>query len=148
LTELLQKLIDAVKGLTFVNVAILACLVLLGIPAYLAWKAINNPTLLGQILSEFKQIRSEGDCNVFLAQLPGAPPMWGISNPFAERNAEAWGVVVRIRFEPDEAAIKDYCTTMEELVAYMRDPETQPPTFPGSTKLLIYREHHYGKEGP
>ncbi len=148
MNELLAKLLEAVKGLTFVNVAILACLVLLGIPSYLAWKAINNPTLLGQILSEFKQIRSEGDCNVFLAQLPGAPPMWGISNPFAERNAEAWGVVVRIKFEPDEAAIKDYCTTMEELVAYMRDPDLQPPHFPGSTKQLIYREYHPTRGGP
>lgn len=148
MNETLQKLLDAVKGLTWVNVGILAALVLISIPAYFAWRVINNPTLMGAVLSEFREIHTKTDCSLYYAQVAGSAPAWGIANQFAERNSEEWAIVVRVKFEPDEAAMKDYCQATENLIRFMHDDTLQPPTFPGSTRLIIYRDQHPGKDGP
>ncbi len=148
MSELLGRLLDAVKSLTFVNVAILALLVIIAVPAYLTWKAVDNPELLSLLFSEFQEISTDTDCTLFKGQTQGGTPYYAVTNQFAERNAEFWSVAVRIKFRPDHPAILAYCEALENVIDYMRDPDLQPPTFPGSTKAIIYREHHPGRGGP
>lgn len=148
MTELLQKLLDAVKGLTFVNVAVLAALVFLAVPVYFGWRMLNDPQLMGAVMSDFREISSKTDCSLFRAQLPGSPPAWAITDQFADRNAEFWSIAVRIKFEPDDEAMKAYCASLEGVIRYLHDPDMDPPTFPGSTRTIVWREHHPQKALP
>jgi hypothetical protein len=147
-SELLQKLIDQLKGLTFVNVAILALLVVIAVPTFFVWKAVDNPDLLSLVFSEFQELETGTDCNLFKGQSQGAQPYWAVTNQFAERNAAFWSVAVRIKFKPDHEAVVAYCKSLEAVVSFMRDPNLPLPTFPGSTKAIFYREHHTGAGGP
>lgn len=148
MTELLERLLVAIKGLTFVNVAVLAVLVLLTVPVYFVYRMLNDPQLMGAVLSEFREIRTKTDCSLYYSQSAGSAPTWSVTNQFAERNAEEWAIVVRIKFEPDDAAMRDYCSSLEDVIRYLHDPDLPPPAFPGSAKTMVWREHHPGKEGP
>jgi hypothetical protein len=145
-TELLQKLLDSVKGLSLSNVLVLALLALIAVPAYVGWKVINNPALMSIVFSDFEEIPSVTDCNLFRAQSSGSAAFWAVTNQFGQRNAESWSIAVRVKFLPDAAAMRDYCASLEAVVSYLRDPTSDLPTFPGSNKVIFVRTAHPAKD--
>jgi hypothetical protein len=137
-TELLQKLIDVIKGLTWVNVGILAALVLISFPAYFAWRTISDPQFAGLVLSEYREIDSPTDCVLSLAQPAGTEGSYFIRAVLAERNREIWYVSVKLHFEPDSPAMIKYCATLTAMVEFARDPYHQDvPRFPDSNRNLV-----------
>lgn len=156
MTELLQKLLDAIKGLTFINVAVLAALIFLLIPTYMAWRVINDADLFNAVFSTYEELESPTDCLVTFQQASGARGYYLIRLSLAQRSREIYAVSVRLDWPnpPDSEAIRRYCETLESLVAYGRDPLNAPlPHFPGSDRnLLPYApprgEHEDGRPLP
>jgi len=138
MTELLQKLLDAIKGLTLVNVAVLAALVLISVPAYFAWRTINDPQFAGLVFSEYREIDSPTDCVLSLAQPAGTEGSYFIRATLAERNREVWYISVKLHFEPDSQAMIKYCAALTGMVEFARDPYHQDvPRFPDSNRNLV-----------
>lgn len=140
MTELLQKLLDAVKGLTIVNVGVLAALVILLIPAYAAWKIINDAALFNAVFSAYSELDSPTDCTLTFQQAAGGRPYYLIRQFLAQRNREVYGVSVRLDWDhpPDKEAMVRYCDTLDSIIGYARDPHNAViPSFPQSTKNLL-----------
>lgn len=148
MAELLGKIVDTVKGLSLTNVLVIVLLAAIAVPLYVGWKVTSDPTLMAFVFNDFSEIPSVTDCNLFRLKPTGGTTYYAISNQFSERNAESWAITVRVKFKPDDAAIKDYCSSLEDVIRYLHDPDLPPPTFPGSGKSMIWRERHPGKDGP
>lgn len=149
MSEIVGKVVDAVKGLSLANVLVIILLVVVAVPAYVGWKVTSDPALMALVFNDFAEIPSTTDCNLFRLKPTGGSTYYAISNQFSERNAESWAVTVRLKFLPDDEAMKAYCGSLEEVIDYLRDPVGQPlPSFPGSSKPIFIRAYHPGKDGP
>jgi hypothetical protein len=136
--DLLQKMLDSVRTLTLSNVLVIALLVVIAIPAYIGWRVLNDPVLMGVVFSQYREYPTKGECALIFAQPAGGTGFFAITNAFAERNNEFWSVAVRIKFHPDDEAIDKYCGTLAALIEYARDPNIEPaPTFPGSSREMF-----------
>lgn len=156
MADLLQKLLDAIKGLTFVNVAVLAALIVLLIPAYLMWRIMNDAALFNAVFSDYTELESPTDCQLTFQQASGGRGFYLIRLNLAQRSREIYAVSVRLDWPhaPDGEAIRRYCATLEALVAYGRDPLNVPiPHFPGSERNILPHapprgEHDDGRPHP
>lgn len=140
MTELLQKLLDAVKGLTLLNIAVLALLLFLLLPAYLAWKIMNDEMMFNAVFSAYSELDSPTDCSLTFQQAAGGRPYYLIRQVMAVRSRETYGASVRLDWDhlPDHDAMVRYCDTLDSIVAYARDPNNSViPRFPQSNRPLL-----------
>ena len=136
--ELLNKLLDAIKGLTFVNIAVLALLMAILVPVYFGYRILADPMLMGAVFNVYKELETKGDCQLSFEQPSGAIGRYVIRAVLAERNRETWYVSAKVTFAPDDKALIEYCDVLTDMVNFARDPYHQPvPTFPGSDRKIV-----------
>jgi hypothetical protein len=106
-------LISAVKGLTFTNVLIIVILVIVAAPAYVVYKAANDPTMLDRFQSSFRELPSQGGCSLHEARMRGGTRLWLISTGFAYQGSEKWSAGVVLDHSPNEVEIVSYCESLK-----------------------------------
>lgn len=135
---LVDRLVDIVKGLTLTNVLILALLIILIVPLYLAWRVLNDQDLQGKLFNTYSELEAPSDCLLTFQQAAGGSGHYVIRAILAERPAETWYISTRIRFKPDDKAMYLYCAASSQLIDFMRDPNnTAPPVYPGSDRRIV-----------
>jgi hypothetical protein len=139
------RLLSAVKGLSFSNALVILVLVIALVPAYLLYTVVNDPTLMNQFLSHYREVASDkSPCTLRVASTSGGPEQFAISTGFAYEGSDRWTVAVILDRKPDESDMLSYCTTLMLIVDFMRRPEASSPPFPGTDRPLIWQ---YPKEG-
>lgn len=132
---MIDKAIEALKGLTLTNLLVLLVLVLILAPAYLAWRVVNDPDLRNILFSSFRAIEVEGvDCSYIKASEAGVDPHWLVAKDFAFSGRDRWFIGVNSPEEPSPAEVEAYCRTLSEVIVYARERNglTPKPTFPGN----------------
>jgi hypothetical protein len=114
--------LNAIKGLTVSNVMVIAMLVVIAIPAYTIYRALNDEKLLDRLLSTYEETSSQmTSCTLRHVQERGGPEMWGISSGFAFAGADRWFVSVVLGHEPSNDEIVSYCQSLKLITDAMLD---------------------------
>ena len=130
--------LTAVKGLTLTNALVVVMLVVVAIPAYLVYRAVNDEHLLDRFLSHFREIAGQqSTCTLREARAQGGPMTWGISTGFAYSGSDRYLVSVMMNHQPNAGDIESYCATLNLIVDFMRDPDAESPSFPYSDEPVI-----------
>lgn len=138
--------LNAVKGLTFTNALVIIMLVVVAIPTYLIYRAVNDEKLLDRFLADYREIASpHTNCLLRKVQLRGGPETWWIGTGFAYQGADRWQIGVILPREPTENDQRSYCATLNLLVDFMRDPAARSPPFPGTSEPVV---RQYEREQP
>lgn len=136
--DIVDKLLVSVKGLTLLNAVVIVMLLFAMFPAYVGWKMLNDTNLLSLVMSQYEELPSETDCSLAMGQASGASPTYFVRNVFQERANEVWYAAVKIKFKPDDEAMRKYCASLDTVIEYMREPtKAVEPKFPGSERLLF-----------
>lgn len=119
-------LLTAVRGLTLTNAAVIAMLVVVAIPAYLVYAAVNNQALLDRFMSDYREVSSQNiPCAVREAKYRGGPATWTITTGFAFHGRDRYIIGVALDFEPNNEALQSYCETLKLIADNMRN-EVRP----------------------
>jgi hypothetical protein len=112
-----------VKGLTLGNVLVIALLVVIAIPAYLAYKMLNDPAVMDRLMSSYKELPNGSGCILREVKERGGPDQWAISTGFAFRGADRWYVAVGLTHAPSEQELTSHCEALKRIT----DTLVQPP---------------------
>lgn len=135
---MIDRMLGVVKGLTYTNVAVLALLLGLFAPLYFGYRMLGDPQLMGAVLNVYSEIDSPTDCLLSFQQPTGGTGSYIIRATLAERASEVWYVSAKVKFRPDDAAMKAYCTAASAIVDFARDPNNEPvPTYPGTERRIV-----------
>jgi hypothetical protein len=138
-------LASIVKSLSLTNVLIIALLVVIGLPTYVLWRAMNDQSMLNKFLSYYEEIDSDKvSCTLRVASQRGGESFFSISTGFAYQGNDRWTVGVILTHRPDPTELESYCATLNLIVDYMRRPNAKSPTYPNSDEPLIWQ---YQSEG-
>lgn len=106
--------LTAVKGLTLTNALVIVILMIVAIPAYLMYKAVNDAALLDRFMSSYEEISSQNvGCAMRKAKRRGSQPIWTITTGFAYQGADKWTISVVLEHEPDTTEIVSFCETLK-----------------------------------
>ena len=115
-----HSLVDASKSLTLTNVLVIALLVIVAIPAYAIYTALNDPVLLDRFLSSYHEHPDEDSgCTVRSARVRGGPLRYSVGTGFAMQGRDNWTISVIMPSEPDAEDIKSYCAALDLIVDKM-----------------------------
>jgi len=118
--------LNAVKGLTITNALVIILLVVVAIPAYIAYSAINNEALLDRFLSNYRELSSQNiPCVVREAKYRGGNPIWTISTGFAFHGRDRYLIGVALDYEPNSDALQSYCETLKLIADTMGEDTVQ-----------------------
>ncbi len=129
--------LSAVKGLTITNAIVIMMLVVVSIPSYVIWRALNDEKIMDRLMSSYSELHTNTSCIVHEAQLRGGPATFGITNGFAFQGRDRWAVSVFLDHQPDADEQKTYCETLNVFVDFLRDPSARAPTFPNTDTPLL-----------
>ena len=108
--------LNAIKGLTLTNVAVIALLLIVAVPLYVIYKALAIAALLDRLLSTYEEKSSQQyGCTLRHVQARGGPEAWGISTGFAFSGADRWQISVILDHEPTAEDLDGYCATAKLL---------------------------------
>lgn len=135
----IDKAVGIIKGLSLQNVAVIAMLLLMAIPAYLTWKIINDEALLNMLFSSYAERQLAGtDCSMRVASVRGGRSTYNISMSYGFSGNDRWYLGVTTPVEPNDTDAKNYCRVLDEIIDYARDPVANPsPTFPYSQRQVF-----------
>ena len=138
--------IGLAKGLTPTNAMVIVILVAALLPAYIAWKVINDSALLDRIMSDYNVYSSQmASCTLRSARLRGEPMAFFLTTGFAYEGEDRWSVGVTLDHQPDADELASYCAVLNLVVDYMRNPEQlDPPKFPGTDDPVIWKYREKG----
>lgn len=108
--------ISAIKGLSWTNLLVIFALLLMLIPAYVVYRALNDEALLDRFLSSYREVPSTTGCTVRVVAERGGPERWSISTAYAAQGADRWTVGVILDSEPKEEQIESYCAALNLIV--------------------------------
>lgn len=116
-------LINAAKGLTLTNAVVIIMLVIVAIPAYFVWRALNDEAILDRFFSNFREISSQNvGCAVREAKFRGGNPIWVVFTGFAFQGGDRYIIAVVLDHEPVREEIESFCATLKLLADDMRGP--------------------------
>ena len=128
-----------IASLTLTQVLIIALLVIIAIPTYILWRALNDASMLNTFLSRYEEFTNKTSCVLRVASLRGGGDTWAISTGFAVQGNDRYNVTVILGHKPDDAELESYCATLDAIVDYMRRPDAPMPTYPNSEEPLIWQ---------
>jgi hypothetical protein len=109
--------LNAVKGLSIVNVLVIAMLAIVAVPIYVIYRALDDEKLLDRLLSTYEETSSQmTGCTLRHVQERGGPDLWGISSGFAFAGAERWFISVVLSHEPSNDEIVSFCESLKLIV--------------------------------
>ena len=136
------NLIESAKGLTFSNVIIIILLIVALVPAYVAYRVLNDEQLLFRFLSSYREIPNPipgSNCTLREVSVRGGGDQYSIGTSFASLGADRWQLGVLVSHQLSAEEIASYCETLNIIIDYMRDPvKVPPPTYPGTNEPLIW----------
>lgn len=136
---MVDRIVTIVTGLSFHNVAIIAILLMLAAPTYLAWRVINDAELQRLLFSSYEELPLPlSECSVRVASKRGGSSTWFISNSYAMIAADRWYLGVNIQREPTVEIARQYCDALSGLIAHMRDHNQPIPNYPGTSRQMFY----------
>jgi hypothetical protein len=140
--------LNAVKGLTFANAAVIVMLVIVAVPTYLVYRTINDEKLLDRFMSHYREYSAQqSPCTVREARAQGGTESWGISTGFAYTGSDRYIVSVVMDHMPNNTDINSYCATLNLIVDFMRDPDAESPSFPDTDEPIIRQYKRVSREG-
>jgi hypothetical protein len=106
--------LNAVKGLSIVNVLVIAMLAIVAVPVYVIYRALDDEKLLDRLLSTYEETSSQmTGCTLRHVQERGGPDLWGISSGFALAGADRWFVSVVLTHAPSDDEIVSFCESLK-----------------------------------
>ena len=133
-------IVNIVKGLSLTNVLIIALLVVIAIPTYIAYRFLNDDSLLNKFTSFYEELSVQNvSCTLRIASQRGAHPYYAISTGFAFQGSDRYNIGVILSHRPDDGELASYCETLNLIVDFMRRPDAKSPTFPNSEDPLIWQ---------
>lgn len=138
--------VNLAKGLTPTNAVVIVILVAALLPAYVAWKLINDQSLLDRIMSDYNVYTSQmSSCTLRSARQRGEPMTYFLTTGFAYEGEDRWMVGVALNQQPNTDELSSYCEVLNLVVDYMRNPEqVDVPTFPGTDNPVIWQYRDKG----
>lgn len=137
--------LTAVKGLTLTNALVIVMLVVVAVPAYFVYRALNDEKLMNRFFSHYEEISGQqSSCTVRTAKQIGGSQFWSVSTGFAYEGSDRWTLAVLLDHNPSTEDVSSYCATLILLVDFMRDPDAHSPTFPNSDNPVV-RQYPRGK---
>jgi hypothetical protein len=131
-------LVKIVQSLTLTQVLVIALLVMIAIPTYIAWRVINDESMLTKFTSRYEELSSDKmPCTLRVASVRGGGDTYSISTGFAFQGSDRWTVGVIMNSKPDDSELVSYCATLNVLVDHLRRPGAPEPTFPGTQEPMI-----------
>jgi hypothetical protein len=107
---------NVVKGLSLGNVLIIALLVVIAIPAYLTYKALNDPVVMDRLMSSYREYPNQiSGCTLREVKERGGPDMWSVSAGFAFHGSARWYIAVGLTAKPSDAEITTHCETLKRI---------------------------------
>jgi len=130
---------DRIKGLSLTNALVIVVLMVVAIPAYLAWRILNDENLASIIFSTYEERMLSGtDCGLRTASTSGVAPHYFISRAFAYSGQDRWYIGVQISGKPTDIEAGEYCDILGAVILYARDPKGNPsPVFPNSDTTIF-----------
>jgi len=146
-------LLNWVAGLTWRNVLVVLGLVLIAIPAYIAYRALNDPVIMDRLMSQYREVKTATPCLLREVKERGGADTWGISQGFAYFGNERWTISVLLNHQPTLEEIASHCEVLTLTVDWMRDPaEHEIPKIPGTNDPLIWQypleDGGFHRDGP
>lgn len=127
-----------IKNLSLTNVLVIVVLLVVAVPAYLAWRILNDPQLSGFIFSTYEERQLPGtDCGVRVASQSGASAIFTITRPFAYSGEDKWFLGITMPVEPNDVDAGNYCTALGSLIEYARDRSKPSPVFPDTDTSIF-----------
>jgi hypothetical protein len=142
----LGGIVGLVQSMTLTHVLIVALLAAILVPSYVAWRVLNDESMLTKFTSRYEEITSDKiPCTLRIASVRGGGDSYSISTGFAVQGSDRYTIAVLLDRKPDDLSLQSYCEVLQKIVDHLRRPEDAPsPTFPGSDEPLIW---HYPPEG-
>lgn len=133
-------IVKLVSSLTLTQVLVIALLVMIAIPTYIAWRVINDASMLTKFTSHYEEISSDKlPCTLRIASLRGGGESFSISTGLSAQGSDRWTLAVLMNRRPNETELQTYCETLQILVDHIRRPTVvPPPTFPNSDVPLVW----------
>jgi len=119
--------LTAVKGLTITNAIVIVMLVLVAIPSYVVYRALDDEKVMDKIMSSYDQLRTDTSCLVSRFNLRGGAETWAIANGFAYEGRDRWVVSVILDHRPNIDEMRSYCETLKVFVDFLRNPAAGEP---------------------
>lgn len=105
---------SVVRSLSLTNVLIIALLVAIAIPAYIIYRAVNDPAVMNRLLSSYQELpNQQSGCTLRTVRERGGPQRWSVSTGFAFHGADRWSISVLLDYEPTGEQITSYCETLK-----------------------------------
>ena len=106
--------LNAVKGLTLANVLVIAMLMIIAVPVYIIYRAINDEHLLDLFLSSYEEVSGRhGGCILRHVRERGGQHFWGVSTGFAFQGSDQWQVSVILTQNPTNEEIASFCASLK-----------------------------------
>jgi len=106
--------ISAIKGLTFANVAVIGMLVVIAIPGYLVWRALNDQEILDRFLSNYRELSHQNvACAIREAKYRGGATQWSLSTGFAFIGRDRYVIAVVLDHRPNDDEMQSFCETLK-----------------------------------
>jgi hypothetical protein len=114
--------VNAVKGLTFANVAVIAMLGVIAVPLYAVYRVLNDDQLMDKLMSSYHEFPpSPSGCTVRELKPRSAAPTWTIATGFAYQGTDKWLAGAAIDHKPSEAEIESYCESLKLITESWRN---------------------------
>jgi hypothetical protein len=114
--------VNLIKGLSLTDVLVIAALVIIAVPAYAIYRALDDESLMSKFLSHYEEISNQQvGCALRHAQARGGPDVWGISAGFAYQGADKWFVNVVLDHNPTADELVSYCESLKLIADTMLD---------------------------
>lgn len=119
--------LNALKGLSFTNVLIIALMAMIAVPVYFTYRLLNDPTTLDKFLSSYdERIDEQSGCTIRKVRLRGGPWRYGVAAGFAYSGSERWQISVILHSEPSQEDIISNCAALnliaEKMLGINGDP--------------------------
>ena len=107
--------LNAVKGLSITNVLVIALLVVIALPTFVVYRALEDEKIMDRLMSTYEEIdgNQQSGCVLRHVQERGGPDIWGISTGFAFAGEARWFVNVALARRPSDAEIVSYCEALK-----------------------------------
>jgi len=107
---------SVVKGLSLNNVLTIALLVVIAIPAYFAYKLLNDPVVMNRLLSSYREYPNQiSGCTMREVKERGGPDMWSVSTGFAFHGSARWYIAVAMTAKPSDEEVASHCETLKRI---------------------------------
>jgi hypothetical protein len=106
--------LNAVKGLTISNVLVIAMLVVVAVPAYFIYRALNDQEILDRFLSNYRELSAQNvACAIREAKYRGGASQWSISTGFAFVGNDRYFIAVALDHQPSNEEMQSFCATLK-----------------------------------